>query len=374
MRNFLIALFLTPVAFVLLVEAVLHGLFFLGLFPDYPALKTRLEKQNYQLMAGVVYEDNVAHRTRGIAVYNQRGIPTQLIEFDDYGMRVDAYDGDAECVVGVFGDSFSSALQVGQFEDYSSITETMLREAGFDVNFRNFGLGRQGTTSEYLRYKQLVDKNYKFDYVLLQFYPGNDVRNNSKMLNEEQRRWFPYFVIRGGQLVRDDSPPRSINPIREFLAKYSHIANLLHRVRYRNSVLPGEKRWHQPFNPNPELVWQQAWNVTEAVLQKWVQEARSAGSEFSVVMVSRSAQLTDRIENNGFQRDYPNKRIGKLALEMGVGYLDILPIALDYIERTNLQHPYFSWEYDGHYSQLGHRLVADALIQFLQERLLRCKG
>ncbi len=63
MRNFLIALFLTPVAFVLLMEAVLHGLFFLGLFPDYPALKTRLEKQNYQLMSGVVYEDNVAYRT-----------------------------------------------------------------------------------------------------------------------------------------------------------------------------------------------------------------------------------------------------------------------------------------------------------------------
>jgi hypothetical protein len=224
----------------------------------------------------------------------------------------------------------------------------------------------------------LVDQNYKFDYVLLQFYPNNDVENNSKILNvSEHAGAFPYFVIRGGELVRDDSLPGSVEsgifPIREFLAKYSHIANLLRWSRQRILSSAREKQRFQAFNPNPEPVWQQGWNVTEAVLEQWVQEARSAGSDFSVVMVTSYSQITDLIGSRGFQRDYPNNRIGKLALEMGVGYLDILPIALDYTERMNLQPPYFSWEYDGHYSQLGHRLVADALIQFLQERLLRCK-
>ena len=379
-KKLLIALVLTPVAFVLLlVEAVLHGLFFVDLFPDYPALKTRLEKYNYQPIAELVYEDSVPHRTRGIAVYSSRGIPPQFVEFDNDGMRIDSYDGEAKCVVGVFGDSFTSALQVGQFEDYSSITETKLREAGFDVNFRNFGLGRLGTAGEYLRYKQLVDKNYKFDHVILQFYPGNDVVNNSKILNayEEHVGGFAYFVIRDGQLVREDSRPQSAEvgffPIREFLAKYSHIANLLHSARYRISAMEREKWQFQGFNPNPEPVWQQAWNVTEAVLEKWVQEARSDSTDLSVVMVTSHPQLTGLIESLGFQRDYPNNRIRKLALEMGVGYLDILPIALNYIKQTNLQPPYFSWETDGHYSQLGHRLVADALTQRMQEQLLHCK-
>ena len=380
MRNFILALIISPLAFIALIEVTLHSLFFLGLFPDYPALNTRLEKYNYAPKAESVREDNVPHRLAGVSTYLQRGIPHQLIHFRNDGQRIDTFDGAAKCTIGIFGDSFSDALQVGQFEDYSSLTEASLRAKGIDVNFMNFGLGGMGTSAQYLRYHQLLSQGYRFDHVVLQFFPGNDIINNHPVLNNhfEKGRGFPYFAIQEGRLVRNDSPTTLkkdsfLGGLRNILAEYSHLANFTNMTLIRVSNMMAHEERFDTFKPPPNPDWKEAWEITDLVLKKWIGDVHANRSNITVLMLTSSLQLSsDIVLDPTNQPDYPNKRIGSIVAKSQATYLDMLPKAFEYIERTNLKYPYFSWEYDGHYSQLGHRFVADALVPTLQNLLSEC--
>ncbi len=276
----------------LFIELLLHAIYSVGWFPDYPAMMTRLEKLRYaDPMSQLLFTDNVPHNGRGFRTFTQRGIPRQLIEFSDDGMRLDEYGGSARCSIGIFGDSFAEALQVGQNEDLSSLTESALREAGYDVNFQNFGRGGDGTAAQYLRYGQLVEQGYDFDEVYLFFYPGNDVTNNMRELNLGETGRYPYFVLEGGQLKRDDSEGAGLKRsqlwyVREFLAKYSHLSNLVMNARNELIVLPNIRAPGKgAFDPSPDQEWEHAWLVTEKVVETWAIDATRRGSRFVVVML-----------------------------------------------------------------------------------------
>jgi hypothetical protein len=355
---------------VVVVELLLHGAYFVGWLPDYPAIMTRLEKLQYSdPVSQVRFQDNVPRNGRGFRTYTQRDVPRQLIEFSEDGMRLDAYGGTARCSVGVFGDSFAEALQVGQNENLSALAELDLREAGYDVDFRNFARGGDGTTVQYLRYKQLIDQGYEFDDVLLFFYPGNDVSNNVRELNHGESGRYPYFVIEAGELKRDDATGAGLKTshmwqLREYLAKYSHLANLVMNAKNELFVLPSLLiSANGAFDANPNQEWQDAWQVTEKVLEAWADDASSRGSRFVLVMLTTTSQLTDKYsEMEGFDAAYPNRRLQRFTDERGIEFIDILPIAKQYVRDHDLQYPYLSWMHDGHYSQVGHRLVSDTLV------------
>lgn len=70
------------------------------------------------------------------------------------------------------------------------------------VEVINFGVSGYGTAQQLLTLRHRAG-DYSPDMVLLASFPGNDVRNNSRALEPEKLR--PFFVIRDGQLVLDDS-------------------------------------------------------------------------------------------------------------------------------------------------------------------------
>jgi hypothetical protein len=382
MRNLLLALVVSPLAFVLLVEGLLHGLYFAGAFPDFPNLYTQQEKYDYATVAKVVYEDNVPRLSAGFSTYPQRGIPRQLIRSNDSGQRIDEFDGPAQCSVGVFGDSFSAAQQVGQFEDYSSLTETSLRSNGIDVDLMNFGMNAAGTTVQYLRYLQLISQGYKFDHIVLQFYPGNDTLNNHYELHRKLKRnmRYPYFVIQDGHLVRDDhaGTPKSkdaLSGLKTFLKHYSHLVSLGLRT-WGSMSATLERKWQfETFMPPIDQNWKEAWAVTDLVLEKWMKHASANGSKFTVVMITSALQFSEEISlEPRAETDYPNRRIGAIVARNHGAYLDLLPPAFEFIKRENLKHPYLSWEYDGHYSQLGHQFMADNLAPFMEANMPECRS
>jgi hypothetical protein len=369
------------VAVALVIELSLHCLYFLDLFPDYPAIVTRLEKLRYAEPVSVyLFTDNVPRNGPGFRTYMQRGIPRQLIEFSEDGMRLDAFEGPALCTVGMFGDSLLEALQVGRNEDLSSLTEADLRENGYSVNFQNYGMGGYGTTAEFIRYNQLFEAGHKFDQVVLFFYPGNDVANNSRALNGGESGRYPYFVIDSGQLRRDDSEGSGLRTdrmwvLREFLAKYSHLSNIVMNADTRLVTLPKIRSSTMgAFDPNPDKSWRDAWEVTEKVLESWKQDLTNHGTKFVVVMLVTMGQLSGSInETDGLEENYANERLRKFTTDHNIDYIDMLPIAKQYIRENNLDFPYLSWQYDGHYSHLGHRLVSGALIEYFRENQKQCR-
>lgn len=378
-KNILLAI-CSITAIVLVIELLLHLLYFIDLFPDYPAMMTRLEKfEDARPISPVLFNDNVPHNGRGFRTFIKRGIPKQLIEFSEDGRRLDEFDGPARCTIGVFGDSMVEARQVGQYEDFSSLTESALRQAGYDVNFQNFGRGGYGTTAEYLRYKQLIEQGYKFDEVYLFFYPGNDIANNKRELNHGESGPYPYFVVEDGLLKRDDSAGTVSKTsrlwfLREFLAEYSHLGNLVMQTELELFTYPRMLAAARgAFDPNPDQEWQDAWLVTEKVVETWAHDATRRDSPFILVMLGTAAQLTGRIgEAEGLNESYPNERLQNFTADRNIEYLDMLAIAKQLLREKKLDEPSLFWRHDGHYSQIGHRLVSDALVEYFHGNKHQC--
>lgn len=101
--------------------------------------------------------------------------------------------------VAVLGDSCVEALQVEHEETFAERLERDLAACpalgGRRVEALNFGVSGYGTAQELLTLRREAVR-YRPDVVLLAFYPGNDVVNNSRVLDGNRRR--PYFVPREG--------------------------------------------------------------------------------------------------------------------------------------------------------------------------------
>ena len=107
--------------------------------------------------------------------------------------------------IAVLGDSMTEARQVDVSQTFWSILEQNLRSCpgleGRTPEVMNFGVSGYGTGQEYLLLERIWP--YEPDIVLLAFYPGNDVLNNSRELEHSDQK--PYVDEIDGMLVPDFS-------------------------------------------------------------------------------------------------------------------------------------------------------------------------
>ena len=108
--------------------------------------------------------------------------------------------------VAVLGDSYAEALQVAEEDGFTSVLERELARcpalAGRAVEVINFGVSGYGTAQELLTLREKVWA-YAPDVVLLAVTTNNDVADNARELKDADD--LPFFVLRGEELVLDDS-------------------------------------------------------------------------------------------------------------------------------------------------------------------------
>lgn len=108
--------------------------------------------------------------------------------------------------IAVLGDSFAEAFQVPIEKTFWSVLEWELSGCpamkGERVETINFGVAGYGTAQE-LQMLRHRASDYSPDLVLLAFFTGNDVQNNSRALQKDPYR--PYFVYKNSKLVLDNS-------------------------------------------------------------------------------------------------------------------------------------------------------------------------
>src|SRR5436190_2894039 len=142
--------------------------------------------------------------------------------------------------IAVLGDSYAEAMQVDMDKAFWALLPTKLEACGFarKVETINFGVSGYGTGHEFLTLRERVWR-YAPDMVLLAFFPGNDVRNNSKALEGEPGR--AYFSLKDGKLFldtafRDDPQFKEKQRIAEHRAWLQDLRmyQLMRRVRAGN--------------------------------------------------------------------------------------------------------------------------------------------
>ncbi len=320
--------------------------------------------------------------------------------------------------IAVLGDSFAEALAVPMADTFWAVMERQLRGCdalnGRDAEVINFGVAGYGTGQELLSLRRRV-WDYSPEIIVLAFFSGNDVRDNSRILEGSSTK--PYFFLENGNLVLDNSFQLAILPdvrrqqsmlykLYHTIGDYSRLLELFHEARgvfkKRAKMLPEEpektqiKAIRELPDPNGsydvfddpgidkwvffepvDQAWREAWEITERSLAQIWNEVRQNSARFLVVTLTTGVQAhPDRSVRQAFMDhlgvtdlDYPDERIKAVGAREGFPVLTLAPAFRQHAERHRVFLHGFDGKGRGHWNSEGHRLAGEIIAQKLCERV-----
>jgi hypothetical protein len=225
---------------------------------------------------------------------------------------------------------------------------------------------------------------------VLVFTIANDPADNSIAVAQRyklaaERR--PFFVLQGGELQLQPfqaPPPEQFSGVRTFLRNHSVVFTALELwwigktiARAQGSVVPGEDAEHEVYLRELGDDWQQAWDVTEALLAQVQHVADQNGIPLLVVLSPSELQTYDDIwlrkMGNGsqvqrrFSPSAPNERLTAIADRHGITLLDLRPIFRAEVESGGSP---VIFRNDGHWTERGHAVAAHAVAEAVQYHAL----
>jgi hypothetical protein len=292
----------------------------------------------------------------------------------------------------LLGDSFVEALQVPIEATFARELERALtRPGGPTVEVVSMGVSGYGTASEYLWYRE-IGHRFDADLVLLSFYPGNDVRNNSPTLEPALR---PIYGP-DGALQRVDGGGGSDGGVRggAWSKAYTYLRKL---ILTRQPVMAARlAEWglvdrqalrpvpiqagvpvdYWVFATTPPPDWQDAWQRTEGILRALRDAVRADGAEL-VVMVVTSREQVYPADWDALQETYPAMRASRWDLDGPERRVlawcereQVDCVALSPAFRAARDSaPRLHWHFDGHWTAAGHALAAQTMTQALSARV-----
>ncbi|PHX55348.1 SGNH/GDSL hydrolase family protein [Tychonema bourrellyi FEM_GT703] len=298
--------------------------------------------------------------------------------------------------IAVVGDSFAEALQVPMEKTFwwkmrKQLNKKCTALGDRKVEVINFGVQGYGTAQELMTLRQKVWK-YSPDLVILAFFPGNDLINNSKQLDFDKRR--PFFLYKNGELVPDMSwlkmSPKEheylnfshVDYLPTWLVNNSRILRLVRKVDLDNKKrlldATEKERFPKNFQEPIEPVWKEAWLVTEGLITLMNQEVKAKKADFMVVIVSTGAQVhPDPIARQSYMKQfgikdlyYPNHRIKSLGDRLNITTLDTVPRLREYAEKnkTCVQGFPNALACEGHWNSHGHEQVGQLIAENLCDK------
>jgi len=195
--------------------------------------------------------------------------------------------------IAVLGDEHSEAMQVELQDTWWSRLGHALEgcsvAGGKRIEMLNFGVTSYGTAQE-LVMLETVAMRYRPDLVLLQFTPTNDPQNNSFALAADKER--PFYRLEAGRLRIDES----FNSTPKFARHAAPSHEIARKIGDRSravqwlSMLPEDKS--RPgvqkalLGPPKDELWEEAWQITEALILKMDDYSRRNGARFAILSVS----------------------------------------------------------------------------------------
>ena len=310
--------------------------------------------------------------------------------------------------VAVLGDSCAEAVQVAYEETFVARLERDLQAcpalAGRRVEALDFGVAGYGTAQELLTLRAQAAA-FAPDLVLLAFYSGNEVRNNSRALDADPAR--PYFALADDRLIEDDS----FRSTRSFRVRSSWAAGLLYgafnhvrllqlgknaQTALRTAIGTARARRNETgaalqelgldnavYAPPSDPQWTDAWQITERLWRELAVESAALGARFGIVSLTTPMQVNpDRAEREAFARRlgvadlfYPDDRAVAWGKAEGVPVLALarpLQTAVD-AEPATEHRPLHGFPNtkpgEGHWNANGHRAAAERLAPWVCEVL-----
>jgi hypothetical protein len=352
---------------------------------------------------------------------NTKGWQTQeghaFVRINDAGFRGPDYSlvKPADTLrIAVLGDSFTEAQQVAEQDTFCAVARARMQalspinvagatsSAGHfnRVQVLNFGCDGYGTAQELIMLRDRVWR-YTPDVVVLAVFTGNDMRNNSVVLEGDKCR--PFYSFEGSALVLDgpfeDSSWFRLSCMMRFESRHSEVLNLLgdansvlrHKIRAvladDSPSAPSSAPVSEPglddaiYRPPADAIWREAWRVTEAEITMVRDEVTAHHARLLVVTLANGIQDDPHpAARRHYQHFvgasdlfYPDDRIRALGEREGFPVLNVAPPMQRYAERHHQYLHGFSntrpgighWNTDGH--RVAGELIAARLITLLRD-------
>jgi hypothetical protein len=333
------------------------------------------------------------------------------VEVNADGLRDDPHDRAREpglYRIAVIGDSYTLAWQIALEDTYFRVAARALGEcehvpAERGVETINFGMAGYGTAQE-LRTYEMRARPYSPDLVVLAFLSGNDVSENHPDLDANSMR--PYYVFRDGGLELDDSfLERAAYRGRQSLrwrvgvaaSEYSRVVQLFNEFRNRSvdalrTRAEAERRGalgedgeiglaNAVYLERPPPIWQEAWQITEALIERLRDTVRADGAALFVVTLSNGIQVHPSAAHRARYAEamgvpdlgYPERRMSAHLRHLGIPHLVLAPLLARETERSGqCLHGFENAEpCKGHWNELGHRVAGEHLARSLCEHFAR---
>ena len=256
--------------------------------------------------------------------------------------------------IAVLGDERSEALDVRLRDTWWHQLPVRLDACGFaegkKIEVLNFGVAGYSTAQESLLLETAVMR-FRPDLVLLQLSIGKDIRENSRALATRVDR--PFYFIDGEGRLRLDA---SFRRLRDF-DRRSQFRYELARAASDHSRLLQVLAKASPIDPAHAAIaaapipsgpsdtrWQDAWRVTEVLLERMNDFARRNGARFAVVGAPQAAEPTPAAR-------YADTRLGAFGASHDIPYIALAP---------KLAPTRDLYGADGHWTVVGHHAAAQA--------------
>jgi hypothetical protein len=318
-----------------------------------------------------------------------------LVEVNDQGRRDRGYPldkpGDAYRIA-VLGDSYSEAMHVAREQAYWALLPERLAACGFArgkrIEVLNFGVSGYSTAQQFLTLESRA-LAYQPDLVLVQFTNGNDVQDNSARLAYNKSR--PFFVATADGTLRLDATfvdgaeyrrvTSRLHQVFRAAADYSRVMQLLRELKHipvvQRAQALGVEQGLEPMVlvPPRDARWEEAWRITERLLERIRDRAAHAGAQTLVFNVSYAIQVhPERAVREALQARlgvpdlfYPDRRIEEFSKRHGIAALPLAPQMQRLAEERRTYFHGFpaSGMGRGHWNSDGHRTAAELIAQRL---------
>ena len=284
--------------------------------------------------------------------------------------------------VAVVGDSMTAAIATDEERRFVSRLEASVATglAPRPVEVLNFGVSSASTASELVTWRAVV-AGYAPDLVLLAFFTGNDLGDNSPRLTRAPRVYFDFDAE--GRLVPAEPPPPTPAVVR-WLDRNSRLyvwqkvalRRLKGAGRASRGVEPGQRIFQRAGGADID----HAWALTTALLRQLRDEVEASGARLAVAVIPCAEQVDDELWSDlvrrardaglELEREGPSRRLAQIAAREGIPLVDLAPAFAAAARRSpgepaSAARLFLLGRF--HLSDEGHRVVAEALHRFLVE-------
>lgn len=282
--------------------------------------------------------------------------------------------------IAVIGDSMTVAVATA--EERTMVVELeRLLAAAFPTEpweVLNFGVSSASTGQELVLYRKLVWR-YQPDIVLLAFFVGNDLTDNSRRLTSARRIYFD-LDDKGG--VRQLPYLAAASSLSGWLNQHSRLYVWYRIFRTRSRERVREMRGRSAsrfliFNTADNEDLDHAWELTRRLLAEFRNQVSDRGSQLAVAVIPSGPQIYDDLwaevlsaagrDAAVFDRDHPEHTLGDICRELEVPCATMTDDIREAAETgpESLDERLFYDQGRAHFTDAGNRLAAEVLFDLL---------